>query len=844
MAIHIRVLLLILVLAGMIFPVDSSVAKRVPREEYLKYVPLEFPKIVEQTPASQRLQLFGDPEAAGYVDVDPPDGVDDARGRLLEALAVRFAPFMIQNTVALPMDAFATMSSATQPLYLDDWDLAHERSQYLGTTSFPLAALLPPGPDGDTDTTRRQRQESSARFDQLLELYGPRDPRSPVYRGSTVSPVRDPFQVLYFEYPGNGPEDWRSYYENFTSQQLETSFRSMGRVYCHPFLNEVGGSGQEPGYELVLQFWFFYPYNDGGNNHYGDWEHINVVVSPRSLVERPLRDSEMRSLLETRDVNEAADPLVIRRVEYYFHSLVMPLDFSSPNVYLPRETWESIVKGSVEQRLGQKWIWEKIRDYAYRNDEETEINTHPVCFIGADNKGLDQLLNLPGDRNRDSHGTYPFPGLFKDIGPGGATEAVSSEFRLHEYWQDVGKGNGDKYVTYKRGGLVRYDDPTRIRMLPDWERFLGDLAGNADLQYRLGWMTLPVRFGYPAVESPFAGVVSHAETGNLAVFGPTYNAGWNGVAGMAGFGIYDPNAYPSVFPLGWQDQFKNSWGIFNLTLPTLISLPPLDFIVSGLGAPVRAAFGKDDRILYPKTTLPFRFVGIQGGMVVEGIPAEYNELFLNEAQVENLLLSLVEADSTILGGGLVGENHNETATGVSVEALFFIGSRFVSQNTLRHTDSGIETIIYTANRADGVSIAADLDMWEYAGSLRYNLATQVFQPFLKAGYGRAWYQLQNTTVDGQLLEPPTSPWFHQPTFSDLATLLPDCWHVGLGLEILLIRKYGFGIDGFDMSLKGEWGLYLNSLGIEEGTKAFGIPLGITNPTVTRSVFDFGVTVGF
>ena len=66
-------------------------------------------------------------------------------------------------------------------------------------------------------------------------------------------------------------------------------------------------------------------------------------------------------------------------------------------------------------------IWKKIRYLAYLDDKETIVNTHPVCFIGADNKGLDQLLCMPGGKNRDSHGSYPFPGMYKDIGPAGAT---------------------------------------------------------------------------------------------------------------------------------------------------------------------------------------------------------------------------------------------------------------------------------------------------------------------------------------------------------------------------------------------------------------------------------------
>lgn len=42
------------------------------------------------------------------------------------------------------------------------------------------------------------------------------------------------------------------------------------------------------------------------------------------------------------------------------------------------------------------------------------------------------------------------------------------------------------------------------------------------------------------------------------------------------------------------------------------------------------------------------------------------------------------------------------------------------------------------------TLAANLQMWEYTGSLRYNLATEGFQPFIKAGYGLSWYRLTDT----------------------------------------------------------------------------------------------------
>jgi hypothetical protein len=50
-------------------------------------------------------------------------------------------------------------------------------------------------------------------------------------------------------------------------------------VYKYPFLKAYPPGEDWQRYEFVIQYWFFYPFNDGPNNHEGDWEHINVRVS-------------------------------------------------------------------------------------------------------------------------------------------------------------------------------------------------------------------------------------------------------------------------------------------------------------------------------------------------------------------------------------------------------------------------------------------------------------------------------------------------------------------------------------------------------------------------------------
>jgi hypothetical protein len=61
----------------------------------------------------------------------------------------------------------------------------------------------------------------------------------------------------------------------------------------------------------------------------------------------------------------------------------------------------------------------------YVDKEETRVNTHPIGYIGADNKGFDQALATPGGKNRNSHGTFSFPGRYHNIGPAGTTEQIS-----------------------------------------------------------------------------------------------------------------------------------------------------------------------------------------------------------------------------------------------------------------------------------------------------------------------------------------------------------------------------------------------------------------------------------
>src|SRR5512139_3456989 len=84
--------------------VADPVTAQIPVDKYLKYVPLTYPRIIRQTDATAKFHLYGDPSDPSYRDVDPKDGVDDARARWLRDVARRFAPIMVRNTPQFPMD--------------------------------------------------------------------------------------------------------------------------------------------------------------------------------------------------------------------------------------------------------------------------------------------------------------------------------------------------------------------------------------------------------------------------------------------------------------------------------------------------------------------------------------------------------------------------------------------------------------------------------------------------------------------------------------------------------------------------------------------------------------------
>ena len=824
-------------------------AQEIPRAEYLSYMPLEVPRIIRQTPASERLQLYGDRDSPGYRDVDPVDGIDDRRHDVLQALATRFAPFLVQNTEAVPMDLKLFGEGRPFPLYIDTWNTAtgvelvgEESIDWLNVASDPCTPFNPTADD--------------CRLLELLEEYHPDRPASAFDRAEAIEPANEPFKVLWVDFPGESPKSWKEEFENQYSERLRREYRNFLKTYVHPFLEEVGpaGSGR---YRLVLQYWFFYPYNDGGNNHEGDWEHIHVIVSPLDQVTEPgLSAAEMRDLLDGEWLDGTGGrQLVIKQVQYYFHSKVAILDFGDPNAYVPRADWERDIELRGQEVSGVELYWKYVRGMAFRDVEETQINTHPVGYIGADNKGLDQLLAAPGGTNRDSHGTYPAPGLFKDVGPAGAAENITNFFDHKKFYAASPDEQQRTLTKFSRGGVIFLGEPEEIEIVPDYERVIDLIMTDVEVRQEWAWLVLPMRFGYPASVSPFAGVVSHAETGNLAVVGPAFNSGWNRSGPSGQYKLYEPHVLSRLFPVDLQDAFINDWGFLNATLPVLSFLPPFDLLWRLVAAPFRALLGDLDPTLYPQESIPFRFVGLNGGVTVQDIPDDYFQLLLNPEQLDGILIRLVEyliengADSTT--AVLSSTGFADDAVTPLFQVQLFIGDRFSTTNTIRRSRSKLGSTIEFSGIDDPFVLDSELNLWEYYGSLRYSVLTGGIQPYFKGGYGLSWYRMENTTTNGVLLEQPNSPWVRKPSLVPLENLLPNTWHVGFGLELIAIKSYARPPRGIDASLTAEWLYFTNKLGLDISGVGIEELIGLGVPAedlprerwVGRNTFNFVLTFG-
>ena len=805
--------------------------QEIPRDEYLRYLSLKSPEIVRQTEANAELHLFGNTEDSAYQDTDPVDGIDDHRHKVLLALAVEFAPYLVLNSTMIPMDFRLFMErDEAFLLSVDRWDVSKYPPKLVGVETIDWHLLPPRTSEAGYRESRADREDGRLRF--LLDEFDPFAPGE-AYHSGAISPKGAEHQVMFFNFPGNSEETWKQEYKNQISGALPQVYESFAKVFVHPFVKSVRVNNTENrAYEFVLQYWFFYPYNDGFNNHEGDWEHINVFIKPLNKLSEPLSEADVcRILTEGPFSDTPLDRLVIQRVDYYFHHKVITLDYTRPNVYQSREDWEAERDNTKEERLEEKWIWERLRDRAYWDEGETIINTHPIGFIGGDNVGLDQVMRHPGSSNQVSNGTYPFPGLYKNVGPAGAAEKISQKFDHREYFAAGGYVHTVPENGFRRGSIIFFALPDRIEIIPDGERVVELVKENTQARRDLAWLVLPIRWGYPAAESPLAGVVLHTDLGNNSVLGPSYNVGWNRSGDIPGFQVYSPHTYSALrLGLAWQDNIINPLGYLNISRALLPALHPVDIVsryISMMGFEEA-----EDRIFQNEGVIPYRFVGFLSGVTYMRTRERFGDLMLNTKNIQE-----------IRARGDVGEQRWSVDKDYMYEfgISFYPGERLVSENLIRGGDSTVYYHLELPAINEVFQLSGDLTVLEYLGSLRYNLTTGRLMLFLKGGYGWSRYRLENVSINGDPLPDPDDPLNHVLYRKRSSRFLPNTLHVGGGIEWLPIKSWGP-----DIGIRGEVHFYWESLDIRSDTTDITLsdispdstsaaPLNITRPVLSLAV---------
>lgn len=686
---------------------------------------------------------------------------------------------------------------------------------------------------------------------QLLIEFDPEDPKTELANKLAHNRDNKEIKILYIDYPGYDEASWKKEYEDSVTQGLKERYRDYPKVYGHPFIHEVKNLDGSMAYEFVMQYWLYYPFNDGGNNHEGDWEHINVVIAPKSQVTRLQTKDAILKIID----GSTTEELVIKRVEYYFHHFVIRLDYSVPNVYAPREVWQAEVDRLPHELVGLEGYWELIRDRVYWDDGEAEINTHPFVFVGADNKGWDQFLASPGGKNRDSHGSYPFPGLFRSIGPAGASEEIKATFDHRTYFRQYGNTHvipGD----IRFGSVYPFDKPDLIEIIPDWERVRELNLTNSKIRENWYWMTLPILFGFPRAASPFSTIVAHVDMGNLAVHGPAYNSRWNASGPTSSYDAYEPHAFPSLFPLEFQDNISNNLGWLNAPA-MLLQLPPFDVILGLFSAPFRAAFGTQHRIYYATEHVPDNFFTLSSGISLQNIPTEFRLLGLNTDQVDETLVAITAhlfangADST---AQVISTSSDpfDTGTGPLFQISFNVGKNLITENVVRHITSEMTNTVTFTGGLPPLSLNSELSLWDYTGSLCYNFNTGGFRPFGRVGYGLSWFRLEDasaTIFDPVLDHEVTIPYENANSKWNTAKWT---WSAGLGIEVFILRSQAKLPRGLDLSFKLETGWFRHDLGIKSSELPLEelIAFGFTaedipqQQSVVRQETAFTLALGF
>jgi len=792
-----RLLLLLLVgLLGAVAPGagrDAS-AQGVPRDDYLRYLPTT-PRIVTQTGASARLRLYGDAGDSAYRDADPVDGIDDARGERLLLLAERFSPLLRRNNTSVPRDldrAFGGRFVLAADTWVDG-RLARSDSvdlDAIGPDAFYAADGRGPAPGAGGDGERALAADAMLRalVDELQPLHPA--PRFAAPGGETE-------RVLFFDVPGSDEPSWRA--------TLDKGRPRGAHVYAHFFVHEALPAepfAETPEdaarrFHLVVQYWFYYPFNDGPNNHEGDWEHLNVSITTRERAASGglLSEEDIAGMLG--GAPEDVESLVIHLVEYYVHEYIVTLDYlalqSHPGARHTPHAQHATTHIWEDADFEQEVVRERLAIAGGR------LATHPVAYAGGDSKGPDELLHpLPRFRlsyNRNSDATYPFPGVWAKVGPAQATEkvygsAVPRVRRRADSLPWYALIDDDRMETFRRGDIT---------LLPDWERLSPLVAADPAARRRWVWLVLPVRLGYPATRSPGAGIVKRADGGNISPLAPSFNPAWNRLGPSWKYEALDPLVLrASGAPVTPWAMLQNGWGALNYPVAAVGLLPGANVALTQLIPWATGALnlvGAPPLRTFTRGPLPLRITSEGQGVSYQFGGHDFARLLpgANEAAAA---LGADAADGREAGF------HRTAHSGPRLWFNLFYGPRFSLENTFAWDTSSLS---YTAVGGGGGgsrlgTVRGRLVLTELTGGFRFsavNAWDQTLQLYLRGGYAWTRYSVRDVSVNGVPL--PGRRGGHLPSLLPSRTWWPNTTYGGAGAELFapkhwwLMHRLGYGV---------------------------------------------------
>ena len=734
----------------------------VARAEYLRFLPV-LPNFGVAASGSREFKLYGtyadafaaakgtrsSGRGAPFHPTSLIPSMDSARAARLHEIAVRFRPLLRRNSNSAPrsvndllgltysVSGDSMVCSGRTVLHRDVWStsgvsprLIHPLTIDLGVGDLrrcPRGPPLAPGPmTADADSAYQEVLFAGIEGDLQDRLDATQ-------------------QVLFFDLPGRNTREWAR-----TRGHLESL---PPAVYAHLFIDRVAPPGLPDSlsfYDPIMQYWFYFPGNDSGNDHEGDWEHINVHITTRARAAsgNPTLWFPPRGLIDSMldPAVPIADELVISAVDYYFHHYVAILDYKPVYAKTAPEPladeWRDSARhdshriNGLLQRFGHRdetgavptsrYVYREIRHRIAAAHGLYETN--PIGYIGGSTMSVVAVFRRPSTgRDQNSHGLYPFAGMWHGVGPMGAVEMVSGS-------DPSDSTLAPEFIDFRA---------EEIRLLPDWEPLWEVFSREASVRQRWGWLVLPVRWGFPVFESPLMRQIERYDFGGVSPIGPVYNPGWNRFGEGQNFHLYRIRSVSGAFQRSLLDIAHPSLGFVNIPLLLFTKAPPFNGLASHLMiGPAAAGLGPVNFEQQGGALLTHRYStglvrSLGGGVrlhrrvadslaIAGAAPDQGSDLSDRNVSTENGHVAYVAYEVP------VGRKYVATAS------LFFPLTRSV----LRYD--------YPQTSGAPLVVEGTIEPWELAGDFGRRLPTILgrFESRVRLGYGWTWYRYRTLPVAG------------------------------------------------------------------------------------------------